>query len=338
MKKPKFSIIIPVPKLNDYILKDTIPALKKQTYKNFELIIILNRLPAKKSLSSPFLKLFPSHPHNTPSEKRNLGVKKSKGEILVFLDDDAYPDKNWLKNALSLFKNKNISAVCGPGLTPPNDPLLAKVSGHFWSSYLGSGGAGTYRNLPQKTRPVDDYPSFNFFVRKKDFLTAGNFDSRYWPGEDTKLCHDLVYKLKKKIVYHPQVTVYHHRRAIFKPHLKQLSRYAAMRARFTRIFPKTSKRPGYYLPAIATLIFFLTPLLIFFLEILSLCVISIPLLFIYLTLLVLYALGLFLTSLHVLLISRNPFLALLLIPTIPISHLTYGLVFLKTLLHRPNSF
>jgi len=323
LKKPTFSIIIPVPKLNNYILKETIPALKRQTYKHFELIIIPNHLPVKNLLSLPFLKLFPSHPHNTPSEKRNLGAKKAKGKILVFLDDDAYPDKNWLKNALSLLKNKNTSAVCGPGLTPPNDPLLAKVSGYFWSSYLGSGGAGTYRNLPQKTRSVDDYPSFNFFVRKKDFLAAGGFDSRYWPGEDTKLCHDLVYKLEKKIVYHPQILVYHHRRPIFKPHLKQLSRYAAMRARFTLLFPQTSKKLSYYLPAITVLIFFLTPPLIFFFP---------PLLLIYLSLFALYILALLLTFIHTLFITKNLLLALLLVPTTPISHLTYGLVFLKTLL------
>jgi len=329
-KKPVFSIIVPVKKLNSYILDEIIPALNSQTYKRFELIVIPHRHQKPPPLPN-FVKIHP-YPKNNPSEKRNHGVKKSQGKYLVFLDDDAYPDTNWLKNTIHLLKNPKIGAVCGPGITPPTDSLLQKVSGYFWSSFLGSGAAGTYRCLAQKKRFVDDYPSFNLFIRKKDFQKIGPFDSRFYPGEDTLLCHNLVYKLKKKILYHPKVLVYHHRRSIFLPHLKQLSRYAVQRARFAYLFPKTSNKLGYYLPTLFFLGLIITPFIIVFLELFSLCFISIPILLVYLSSLFIYTILLLTTALHTLFLSKNLLISLLLVPTTLISHLTYGLFFLRSLL------
>ena len=48
--------------------------------------------------------------------QKQLGIKKSKGEIVTFLDDDTYLDANYFKNILVVFnrdKNKKIGAVSG---------------------------------------------------------------------------------------------------------------------------------------------------------------------------------------------------------------------------------
>jgi len=192
------SIIIPVKAINDYLRQETIPAILVQSYKNFEVIVV----PDKKTKEEfPQTKIIPSWPKTGPADKRDLGVKNAKGEILAFLDDDSYPDKNWLKNAFQVFNIKHqtspdvmsgrssfkrsIAAVCGPTLTPPHNNLRQKASGYVWSTWLGSGGAGTYRGVVYPRREVDDFPSVNFLVRKKDFLNVGGFDSHFWPGEDS---------------------------------------------------------------------------------------------------------------------------------------------------------
>ena len=338
------SIIIPVKAINDYLRQETIPAILVQSYKNFEVIVV----PDKKTKEEfPQTKIIPSWPKTGPADKRDLGVKNAKGEILAFLDDDSYPDKNWLKNAFQVFNIKHqtspdvmsgrssfkrsIAAVCGPTLTPPHNNLRQKASGYVWSTWLGSGGAGTYRGVVYPRREVDDFPSVNFLVRKKDFLNVGGFDSHFWPGEDTKLCHDLVYKLGKKIIYDPKVLVYHHRRAVFKPHLQQISRYAIHRGHFARILPKTSLRLGYFIPSLFVLWLFGGPFLIFLLEIFQLCAVSIPLFFLYLLTIGLYLLFLFLTAVQVYLRERNYKLALLVIPSIFITHVVYGILFIKGL-------
>ncbi len=38
-----------------------------------------------------------------PPLKRDIGAKKAKGEIIAFIDDDAYPRKDWLINAVKNF-------------------------------------------------------------------------------------------------------------------------------------------------------------------------------------------------------------------------------------------
>lgn len=310
------SIIIPVKKINDYLRQETIPALLKQTYQNFEIIILPDRASKEKF---PQTKIIPSWPKTGPADKRDIGAKKAKGEILAFLDDDSYPDKNWLKNAINIFKHQ-ITAVCGPTLTPPNNSLRQKASGYVWSTWLGSGGAGTYRCAISPRQEVDDYPTVNFAVLKKDFFTVGGFDSHFWPGEDTKLCHDLVYQLNKKIIYDSKVLVYHHRREVFGPHLKQISRYAIHRGHFARILPKTSLRIGYSMPT-----FFVLGLIFgFFLSLVD------PIFkLIYFSAIGVYLILLLATTIQVYLKEKNLKLALLVIPSIFTTHIVYGVLFIK---------
>lgn len=253
MKTPlTFSVIIPVRKINNNLVSETIPKIIAQNYQNFEIIVLPDKSNTQKL---PKTRIISTFPVTGPAQKRDIGAQKSKGEILAFLDDDAYPSRDWLKNALKYFQKSGgrIAAVCGPGVTPFDDNLWQKASGWIWSTWLGAGGAGVYRCIPQKKREVDDFPTFNLLIRKDDFLKVGGFDSHFWPGEDTKICLDLVQKLGKKIVYDPKILVYHHRRPLFGPHLKQVGNYGLHRGHFARILPETSARIGYLIPVLFTL-------------------------------------------------------------------------------------
>ena len=312
-----FSVIIPVRTITPY-LRETIGCLQKQTEKRFEIIIVTDKkekLVGVKSIASG---------EPTPAFKRNLGVKEAKGEILAFLDDDSYPQKDWLKNALKLFNDQSLVtdfrlpiAVCGPILTPPQDSLSQKASGWVWASFFGSGGAGIYRSKVKPRREVDDFPSVNLLVRRKDFDKVGGFDVRHWPGEDTKLCLDLI-KLGRKIIYDPGVLVYHHRRPVFFPHLKQIGRYALRRGHFARFYPQTSFKLGYLLPSLFSygLIFGLAFSILFP-----------PMIYAYLLALLFYSLLLFIAGLEVLWQEKNLWLAILVTLAILATHLTYGFLF-----------
>jgi GT2 family glycosyltransferase len=327
MKKISVSIVIAVIKVNDFLRKETIPALLKQTNLNFEIIIIPDKSSREKFLKT---RIIPSWPKTGPADKRDLGVEKAKGEIIAFLDDDSYPDKDWLKNALKIFEeNKKIAGVCGPSLTPPHNSLSQKASGYTWSTWLGSGGAGNYRCTISNRREVDDYPTVNLLVRKKDFLSVGGFDSHFWPGEDTKLCHDLTYKLGKKIIYDPKVLVYHHRRAILNPHLQQIGRYAVHRGHFARILPKTSLRFGYLAPSFFVLFLFGGPFLIFLMKSYSFEFLYLGILSLYLSFFIIYLVCLIWVFMNVFLKEKNFKLAFLSIFTIFITHVFYGILFIK---------
>ncbi|MDD4938262.1 MAG: glycosyltransferase [Candidatus Shapirobacteria bacterium] len=312
MKKvPFFSIIIPVRKSNPY-LKETIKQLKKQTFKQFETLIITDKISGSAN----------------PAEKRNLGAKMAKGQYLTFLDDDSYPNKNYLKNIFKIIqKHPEYSGICGPCLTPPKDNIYQKASGLMWSSYLGSGGAGSYRNNISPSRFVDDFPSVNLTVKKKDFQTIKGFDTSYWPGEDTILCLKLTKKLHKKIFYHPSVIVYHHRRSVIIPHLQQITRYAIHRGFFAKKFPETSLKIGYIAPSLFVIYLIILTIIN---QINYQLIFNIPL---YLYLLIL------IFTLFLFIFQKNKFkTSLLAMITIPLTHIYYGILFLHGFFKKDIKF
>ncbi len=254
--KPLVSITIVDYKTDNPYLVECLGAIEKQTYRNYEVILVTD-YPTTLSFRAKSRNLFPlvkkSFGHYVgPAEKRDWGAKKAKGEILAFIDDDAYPDRDWLKNMVKNFTNPRLAGVGGPGVTPPGVSWQEEASGWMSASPLGA-GPYAYRFLPGKKQLVDDYPSMNLAIRRADFLTVGGYDSTYWPGEDTKLCLDLVHKLGKKIVYDPKAIVYHHRRPLWRPHLRQNGNFGLHRGFFARILPQTSLRPVYFGPSLMVL-------------------------------------------------------------------------------------
>lgn len=242
----KFSIIIPVRSINDF-LKENIFHLKQLTYSNFEVTIVTDVLEGFEFGDNRFNEL--ESGKIGPGAKRNLGAKKATGDVFAFLDDDAYPTPKWLNEAYEIFKDENIYALGGPAVTPEDVSFREKCSGAILKSTLASAGTA-YRHTPSAERKVKDYPSVNLFVRKGAFEKVGGYNESFWPGEDTKLCLDLINAYNRPFQYSPKPVVFHHRRNVFKPHLKQISRYGKHRGQFARIFPETSRRLSFFIPSL----------------------------------------------------------------------------------------
>lgn len=321
-----FSIIVPVNKLNQRYFQEQISAFSKQTLTDFE-VIYIGQFIKKIKLNVSFSVVFINSKLKNPAAKRDLACKKASGKFFAFLDDDAYPSYNWLKNANKLFKDKKIAAVCGPGITSPNDHWRQQISGLFLQNPFSAGNY-YFRCQKAKSKLVDDFPTFNLIMRKKVFNKLGGFRTPFWPGEDTKLCHDIVYKLKKKILYHPNILVYHHRRPILKDHLNQLGRYGIHRGYFSKILPNTSCRPSYYSPALFSLwLIIIYPLFLLFEKKLPPAIIFINNVF-----LIGYSLLLLSTFFYAFYKQKSLLLSLLLLPITFLSHLYYGIWFIKGLL------
>ena len=304
----KFSIIIPVKRFNPFLDK-CLKECKKQ--KDSEVIVVSDEPFKYKGVKVLLLK-------GPPGDKRDFAAKKAKGEFLAFIDDDAYPEKNWLANSLKHFQ-KNVAAVAGPAVTPENEEFKRKASGLVFSSPIGGGGFG-YRYSPDLVKEVDDYPTVNFIVRKKDFEKAGGFNTKYWPGEDTILC----LKLKKlgKIIYAGNVVVFHHRRKLFKEHLKQVSSYALHRGFFAKKFPENSLKIIYFLPS-----FFVIGLAALLIS----SIFSPTALTLLILVILAYALIVAVESLRISIIEKNSKFFFFLFPSIILTHLFYGVNFIKGL-------
>jgi GT2 family glycosyltransferase len=299
-------------------LEECVSKCRELDYPDFEILVLPDE-PINKDLTPYEIKVIPTGSVK-PAKKRDIALKYAKGEILAFIDDDAYPAPDWLKNAIKNFADPEVAAVGGPALTPEDDALRQKASGKVYSTFLVS-GQYSYRYIPKHKREVDDYPSCNFLVRKTVFEELGGFDTVFWPGEDTKLCLDITKKLSRKIIYDPQVIVYHHRRPLFSGHLKQIANYALHRGYFVKRYPQTSLKFSYFIPSLF-LVFLIAGGFIawYFGGVLK----------------ILYLFSLFLYLFLVLIFSINRDLRLLALvfPGIILTHLTYGLYFFKGLISK----
>jgi glycosyltransferase involved in cell wall biosynthesis len=144
-----------------------------------------------------------------PAEKRNYAMSKTKCDIFAFIDSDAYPPPDWIKNALLYLRS--FPAVCGPGIIPPNSSP-AEIASDLVYKHMPF----AYRVTPKRARIVREFPTFNLLVHRR---YAVPFQS-YLTGEDSLFCRQL-----PAIFYHPSILVYHKRRPLFKPFLKQTGTY-----------------------------------------------------------------------------------------------------------------
>lgn len=319
-----FSIIIPA-RLNSKMLQNTINKILEQSYANFEIVIILD-FEEEGLIKNDRIKYIFSG-IKSPGEKRNLGLLEAKGSYVAFLDDDAYPDINWLNNSLELFdKNPEYIAVCGPSITPLESEFLEKISGFIYESFLASGPT-RYRHVPLKHRFVDDYPSVNLIIRKEVLKEIDGFDDKYWPGEDTKFCLDLVNKFGRKIYYSPLLKVYHHRRSVYHPHLIQLSRYAAHRGFFAKKFPRTSLKFSYFVPSLFLIYIFFLPVFFIFDD---------PVRLVLLAPALIYVLLMFIEVINTYIKSSSIAASILTALGIFLSNTTYGIFFIKGLASKPE--
>lgn len=247
---PLFSIIIPF-KEHGILVEECLGHLFTLLETSFEVILLPDApiLAVKGVYAHPSVTIVPTGPVS-PAIKRDLGAAQARGTYLAFIDDDAYPEPSWLTVARLAFEREpRVVAVGGPAQTPPSDPFWARASGAMFLSRFSGGFPQRYLPLPPR-RYVDDWPSVNLIVRKEAFEAVGGFDNAFWPGEDTKLCMDLVHKTNGRILYLPEMLVWHHRREGLCKHLRQVGNYGAHRGYFARNYPETSRRLSYFVPSL----------------------------------------------------------------------------------------
>lgn len=326
MKFPKVSIIIPVREIGHHLISENLPSIQKLKYTHFEVIILPNtKMPSHSKLetSHPWLRIVPTFDITGPAQKRNLGAKMAKGDILAFIDDDAYPKSNWLTNAVNIFMNKKVDAVCGPGVIPRGANFWEKTFDLLLTSSLGS-GAYTYRFSPGHEQYVDDYPSMNFLIKKYIFNEIGGFNSNFWPGEDSKLCEELVYNKKRKILYSPDVLIYHHRRTNPLAFLIQHSQYGYHRGAFFAHGDKNSRHISYLIPSGILIYFF-----VFFVITFAFPKIFSDIGFIFILPILAYVLILILQTFWAIFKTDNLLLSICSSLFLVLTHLTYGIYFIK---------
>lgn len=264
MKKisPKISIIIPLYVICDRFLKD-LRKFEDIDYTNYEILVICDRKVRLPNIHKLHL-IVTGSKQTGPAEKRDIGISHAKGSICAFIDDDAYPDPRWITTAVRHFvRNKDIIAVGGPGVTPPDDGRMAQLGGLVYTSAYTSGQLKMrFTPVGERTKEVEDWPAYNLFVRTNVMKKVGGWGSTFYGGEDTYICLKMLNH--GRMIYDPNVVVYHHRRPLFFPHLKQIFNVGVHRGYFFKRYPETSRHLLYLLPTTLTVGFWVLVLMSFF--------------------------------------------------------------------------
>lgn len=110
---PKVSIIIPALNEEKYIEK-TLKHIKKQTYRNIEIIVVDNASTDKtKSIAKKYAKVI-SVKKRGISKARNAGARIATGSVLLFVDADTLLKKDFVERVVERFKkSKNVVGICG---------------------------------------------------------------------------------------------------------------------------------------------------------------------------------------------------------------------------------
>ena len=121
-----FSIIIPFKKWSSD-LDECLAHIGQLKFKSYEVLLLPDDdMMVPEAYGDIRFQVIPTGAVN-PAIKRDKGSEKAMGEYLAFIDDDAYPNDDWLDVAHRIFSSQeNVGALGGPGITPKTDPFWAR--------------------------------------------------------------------------------------------------------------------------------------------------------------------------------------------------------------------
>lgn len=178
------SIIIPTRNRYKYV-HDLIADLKNQTLKDIEIIVVDQS--TKKEPIAGVTQIFDEG--TGPCRSRNIGARKAQGDILVFLDDDARVEVDFIEEMVKPIRDGKFVACAGANCDPEGNYLyedgefLVKNDYNFIKSLTRNPNAPT-------SRITLSFPGCCSAVKKDVFMDVGGYDERFDPtgaGEDREM-------------------------------------------------------------------------------------------------------------------------------------------------------
>lgn len=215
---PLISVVFSAYKMEryPYILK-AIDTISKQTYRNFETIIVvdgnkdlhetlskLNNKNDEKWKNDIKLKILNNEKRGGPSVARNMGISEAKGDIIVITDDDVHVSPKWLENIVNSF-DEDVLMVGGQILPDYGEGASTLPEEVLW--IVGC----TYKGHPVTRQKVRNVISANMAFRKNLFDVI-SFEPSYkgdWRMSDTLIGIKANEYRPGSVVYDPDSLVYH---------------------------------------------------------------------------------------------------------------------------------
>jgi cellulose synthase/poly-beta-1,6-N-acetylglucosamine synthase-like glycosyltransferase len=169
------------------------------------------------------------------SSARNTGLEAASGEIVAYIDDDAFPDPDWLNYIALSFTSTTHVGIGGPNIAPGDDGLKPACIDHV---------PGNPSHVLISDEEAEHIPGCNMAFRRHALLEAGGFDPHFRiAGDDVDIC----WRLRKKgwtLGFSPSAVVWHHRRSSLLSYWKQQVNYGRAEALLEKKWPEKYNETG----------------------------------------------------------------------------------------------
>jgi glycosyltransferase involved in cell wall biosynthesis len=152
---------------------------------------------------------------------RNEGLRLATGDMVAYLDADAYPPPEWPYYLVLGMDAPDVGGVGGPNVPPPDDPPAAHR--------VARAPGGPLHVLLSDDR-AEHVPGCNMAFWRDVLMEVGGFDPIFTSaGDDVDLCWRVLDR-EWQIAFHPAALVWHHRRPGLRAYLRQQRGYGRSEA------------------------------------------------------------------------------------------------------------
>jgi glycosyltransferase involved in cell wall biosynthesis len=218
-------------------IEETLLALSKLNYPDYEVIVVNDGSTDATSIIAPKYGVSLIQSENKGlSSARNLGMEAATGEIIAYIDDDAYPDPDWLKFLAASFMRTDHAGIGGPNIAPDGDGIVADSVAH-------APGGPVHVLLSDEV--AEHIPGCNMAYRLDRLREIGGFDPHFKiAGDDVDIC----WRLQDRgwtLGFSPAAMVWHHRRDSIRAYWKQQTEYARAEALLAEKWPQKYNGAGH---------------------------------------------------------------------------------------------
>lgn len=218
-------------------IRDTLEGLAGLDYPAYEVIVVNDgSTDATPAIVGEYAVRLISTENRGLSSARNTGWQAAEGEIVAYIDDDAYPDPHWLQYLVWTFLHSDVVGVGGPNIAPPGDGPIAECV------YNAPGGPVQVLLTDQIAEHI---PGCNMAFRRSALAAVGGFDPRYRAaGDDVDLCWRLQ-EAGGSIGFHAGAMDWHHRRNSVRMFWRQQQGYGKAEALLEEKWPERYNHLGH---------------------------------------------------------------------------------------------
>jgi len=243
----KISVIIPSYN-SAQTIEHTLVALQNQSRPDLlaEIIIVdsSDDNQTKQILSrweSPANRVINSGAKVMPALSRNIGAAQATGEILAFIDSDAYPERGWIENILGTYVRGHSIGGGSVEMCIEQENKFIPLAQYFlqFNEFMPSNPETAKRFVP----------TVNMFCEKELFERIGGFPS-------IRASEDVLFGLRansfSKVWFTPGIKIFH----IFREDIKGFLKNQMLLGKYIIIYRRQEKNDAFYYKGLCQILFF----------------------------------------------------------------------------------